>query len=142
MPPSRVVRSPAITSVVVVPTSLPNGRVEITIAYAYTLGQAAQIPILIRTTRGTITGPVAARVVATGMGERGVPSEVLVRTLATESAVVAASQTRTTAVSWDGRDEKGELVPGDAYVLVIEFQFDAAGQVSRANANATLQWNP
>lgn len=141
-PPSRVTRSPASQSSVVVPTTLPNGRVEITIAYAYALGQAAKIPILIRTTRGTITGPVGARVLAIGMGERGVPSEVLVRTLAIESAVVPAGQTRTTAVSWDGRDEKSQIVPGDAYVLVVEFQIDAGGQVSKANANATLQWNP
>lgn len=140
--PSWVTRNPATPSVIVVPTTLPNGRVEITIAYAYTLGQPSKIPILIRTTRGTITGPVAARVVATGMGERGVPSEVLVRTLPTVSAVVVAGQLRTTTVSWDGRDEKGELVPGDAYVLIVEFQIESAGQVSKASANATMQWNP
>jgi hypothetical protein len=141
-PPSRATRSAASASVFVVPAALPNGRVEFTIAYAYTLGQASKIPILIRTTRGTITGPVAARVVATGMGERGVPSEVLVRTLSAESAVVAAGQARTTTLAWDGRDENGEIVPGDAYVLVVEFQIDVAGQVSKVNANATLQWNP
>ena len=140
--PSRVPRSPTTSSVIVVPTTLPNGRVEITIAYAHTVGQSSTIPILIRTTRGTITGPVAARVVATGMGERGVPSEVLVRTLAVESAVVGAGQSRTTTLSWDGRDEKGELVPGDAYVLVVEFQSDTGSQVSKINANATMQWNP
>lgn len=140
--PSRVPRSPATSSVIVVPTTLPNGRVEITISYAYTIGQPSKIPMLIRTTRGTITGPLAARVVATGMGERGVPSEVLVRTLPIESAVVVVGQSRTTTVSWDGRDEKGELVPGDAYVLVIEFQSDTGGQVSKVNANATMQWNP
>lgn len=106
--PSRLPRTPATPSVFVVPTTLPNGRVEISIVYAYTLGQTSKIPILIRTTRGTITGPVAARVVATGMGERGVPSEVLVRTLPIESAVVVAGQSRTTTVSWDGRDEKGD----------------------------------
>lgn len=142
-PPSRPTPTAATAAVIVVPTTLPNGRVEITIAYAYTLGQAAKIPILIRTNRGTITGPLAARVVATGMGERGTPSEVLVRTLPTESATVAAGQTQTTALSWDGRDEKGDVVPGDAYVLVVEFQIDAAGQQAfKVNANATLHWNP
>ncbi len=41
------------------------GRVDVSVAHAYTLGVAANIPISVRTTRGMITGPLAARVVAT-----------------------------------------------------------------------------
>ena len=52
-------------ALIVVPTSLGSGRVEVRVAHAYTLGVAANIPISVRTTRGMITGPLAARVVAT-----------------------------------------------------------------------------
>lgn len=53
-----------------VPTNLANGRVEIAIVEAYSLGVTASIPITISATRRTIRGPIAARVVTTGMGGR------------------------------------------------------------------------
>ncbi|MEP6693719.1 MAG: hypothetical protein ABJB39_03655 [Chloroflexota bacterium] len=113
-----------------------------TIAPAYTLGTPASMPVSVMTTRGSISGPTAARIVATGMGGRGVPSEVLVRNLALAAVAASAGERRTTAVSWDGRDEAGTLVPGDAYVLILEFRLDGAGAVTAGRATATLQWNP
>ena len=139
-PPVRP--APTRATVVVVPTSFGSARVEIAIAYEYKLGVRATIPITIRATRGTIAGPLAARVVAAGFGEHGTPSEVLVRNLMTEPAIVVrAGEARATEVSWDGRDEKGIVVPADAYVLVVDFQIDDGGRSTRANAAAAFQWN-
>src|SRR5439155_20915438 len=54
----------------VIPTQLANGRVELTIQPHYVLGETVRIPVTIATARGTITGPIAARVLASGINER------------------------------------------------------------------------
>jgi hypothetical protein len=125
----------------VIPTQLANGRVELTIRHAYALGATVTVPVAVTATRGTITGPLDARVLASGINEGGAPAEVLVRTLAVTSVVASTGQRRTTMVSWDGRDEHGALVPADAYSLVLEFRVDDAGAGSSARAGATLQMN-
>ena len=119
-------------------SNLPNGRVEIVLQRAYTLGGDATIPLTVVATRGSVAGPVAAKVLASGIGEGG-PAEALVRTLATSAVTAMAGQSRTTSVSWDGHDEKGVLVPADAYSLVLEFDVEDRGSMQRATATATLQ---
>lgn len=133
--------APSLGSSIVVPTTFPNGRVEITVESAYTLGVVATFPVAVGVTRGTITGPVAARVMASGINEGGLPSEVLVRTLAVSPVTVSAGQRRTTSVSWDGRDEQGILVPADAYSLVLELRVVDGGAPRSTTAGATVQMN-
>src|SRR5439155_23190184 len=93
----------------------------------YALGSTVTIPVAISTTRGTITGPLAARVLASGINEGTSPAEVLVRSLVAMSVTAAAGQRRMTSVSWDGLDEPGRLGPADAHSLVLEFHLDGAG---------------
>ena len=93
----------------------------------------------ITATRGSISGPVAAYIYASGIGEGGRPSEVQVRALATSRATIAAGQRRTSTLSWDGRDDHGAVVPSDAYVLVVEVVVDDGGTARTVRAAATLQ---
>ncbi len=133
---------PLATGLIRVPTNLANGRVEITIADSYAIGVVASIPITISATRGTIRGPIAARVVANGMGGRGVPSEVTVRRLKVAPVTASAGGRQATAVTWDGRDEQGIVVPGDAYVLILDMETTDGTGIHVASASVTLQWDP
>ena len=123
----------------VVSTELPNGRVEITIQPSYPLGSTVTIPVAIVATRGSITGPVAARVMASGINEGGLPAEVLVRELATAPLTVTAGSRRSTTLTWDARDAKGVIVPADAYSLVLEMRSDDGGASRTLTAGATLE---
>lgn len=126
-------------SAFVIPTELPNGRVELTIAPRYSLGAAATIPVSIVTTRGTITGPITARVLASGINGPGAAAEVLVRDLTVAPLSVETSTRRSTMVTWDTRDAKGAIVPADAYSLVLEFRSDVLGTTRTVRATATLE---
>ena len=123
----------------VVPTELPNGRVEITIAPAYALGSTITAPVSIVATRGSITGPLTARILASGINEGGAPAEVLVRELVVTPFTVAAGSRRSTTLSWDTRDAKGVIVPADAYSLVVEVRSDDGPSSRTLTAGATLE---
>ena len=125
----------------VIPTALANGRVDVTIRTAFIIGSSATIPVRVSATRGAITGPVTARILASGIGERGSASEVLVATLPVTPVTVKAGQMLTTSVTWDGRDAKGELVPADAYSLRMDFRLEDGTVITDATAGVTLQWD-
>jgi hypothetical protein len=120
----------------VISTQLPNGRVEITVATTYALGAVASIPVTIVVTRGSVTGPVTARVMASGIG---VPAEVLVRDLAVTPLTVGANGRKSTTITWDTRDAKGVVVPVDAYSLVLEVRSLDGGTARMVAATATLE---
>ena len=121
-----------------IPTDLPNGRVEITISPPYALGAVAMIPVAISATRGSVTGPVAARIMAGGISQGGVAAEVLVRELSVKPAVVAANTRGSSTLAWDTRDMNGTIVPADAYTLLIEVRSDDGGTTRTITASATL----
>jgi len=123
----------------VIATELPNGRVEITIAPTYALGSTVTIPVAIVATRGSITGPLEARVMASGINEGGAPAEVLVRELTVSAITVTAGSRRSMTLSWDGRDAKGALVPADAYSLAVAVRSDDGGTSRTLTAGATLE---
>jgi IMP cyclohydrolase len=130
--------TPRPSAVFIIPTELPNGRVEMTVAPSYPLGAVAVIAVRIVVTQGSVTGPLAARVMASGINEGGAPAEVLVRELLVKPTVVAANTRASTTLTWDTRDAKGIVVPPDAYTLVIEVRSDDG--VSRVvTASATLE---
>lgn len=132
----RVSRAPS--AGFVIPGELPNGRAEITVAPSYPVGTALVIPITIAVTRGGITGPMSARIVASGINEGGAPAEVLVRELAVTPLTVTSGR-GSTQVAWDTRDRTGALVPADAYSLVLEFQSDDGGTTRTTQVGATLE---
>ena len=122
----------------VIPADLPNGRAELTIAPSYPIGRPLAIPITVIVTRGTITGPVAARIMASGINEGGSPAEVLVRELAVTPVTVASGR-GSTFVAWDTKDRKGVLVPADAYSLVLEFRSDDGGTTGTSGTSRTTR---
>ena len=122
----------------VISTQLPNGAVEISIATSYALGRTATIPVTVSATRGTVTAPITARILASGIGDANVPSEVLVRDLKVTPVTASANGRASTTLSWDTRDAKGTLVPADAYSLVLEVRSEDAGAVRTFTATATL----
>ena len=122
----------------VIPAELPNGRVEITIVASYPIGTPLAIPITVVVTRGTITGPVTARIMASGINEGGLPAEVLVRELIATPVTVTTGR-RSMVVAWDTKDLKGVLVPADAYSLVLEFRSEDGGTRTVTRAGATVE---
>jgi hypothetical protein len=127
--------------IVVVPTELPNGRVEIALRPSYVLGAGTRVDVTIIVTRGTITGPLDARVMASGINEGGAPAEVLVRRLDATAATITGGRRATATVTWNGEDEFGMRVPADAYVLLLEFESSDGGSTRTVRAAATLQMN-
>ncbi|HEY8758343.1 MAG TPA: hypothetical protein VIN74_07585 [Candidatus Limnocylindria bacterium] len=125
-------------TIFVIPTDLPNGRVEITISPSYALGAVATIPVAISVTRGSATGPLTARIMASGISDGGVPAEVLVRELIVKPAVIAANARASSTLTWDTRDANGIVVPADAYTLLLEVRSDDGSLSRTVTASATL----
>jgi hypothetical protein len=140
-PPSRFTVVPTQPISFVIPTILPNGRVEITIRAAYAIGSSATIPVRLIASRGSVAGPIAARILASGIPKGGRPSEVLVATLTVSAVSAKAGQTAATSVTWNGRDDKNEPVAADAYSLVMDFRLEDGSLTTTGTAGATLQWN-
>src|SRR5687768_5402050 len=138
--PSTIQRT-ATPTVIVVPTVLPNGRVEIRVQPRYVLGAQARVDVTIIATRGTITGPTQARVMASGINEGGAPAEVLVRRLDATAVTATADRRATTFVTWNGEDQSGVRVPADAYVLLLEFESNDGENIRTIRATATLHMN-
>ena len=112
---------------------------ELTIAPSYATGSTITIPVAIVASRGTVTGPVSARILASGINEAGLPAEVLVRELVTTPITVTGGSRRTVTLSWDTRDTKGVVVPADAYSLVLEVRSEDGGASHTVTAGATLE---
>jgi hypothetical protein len=138
--PPTTVRT-ATPTVIVVPTELPNGRIEIALRPMYVLGGATRVDVTIIATRGSITGPTEARVMASGINEGGSPAEVLVRRLDAQAATITAGKRGTATLTWNGEDELGVRVPADAYVLLLEFESNDGDSRRTVRATATLQMN-
>ena len=138
--PLTTVRT-ATPTVIVVPTELPNGRIEIALRPTYVLGAATRVDVTIIATRGSITGPTEARVMASGINEGGSPAEVLVRRLDAQAATITAGKRATATLTWNGEDELGVRVPADAYVLLLEFESNDGDSTRTIRATATLQMN-
>jgi hypothetical protein len=131
----------ATPTIVVVPTELPNGRVEIAVRPRYVLGAGTRVDVTIIATRGSITGPTEARVMASGPSEDGPPAEVLVRRLDAQAATITPGKSATATLTWNGEDEFGARVPADAYVLLLEFESNDGDVTRTVRATATLQMN-
>jgi hypothetical protein len=135
-PQSGPIQRTATPAIIIVPTVLPNGRVDIAVRPNYSLGQPTRIDVTLVATRGTITGPTEARVLASGIS-----AEVLVRRLDATAATATADRRATTFVTWNGQDQFGVRVPADAYVLVLEFESKDGANTRTIRATATLQMN-
>jgi hypothetical protein len=114
----------------VIPTIVPNGKVDVIVKPTYTVGETIRATIRLSPTTGTLRGPLAAFVQASGFH-----GTATVRHLAIDPVSVSSGSAEV-AVSWDMRDDAGTTVGSDDYSLVFDV-IDDAGRTT--TVGATLQ---
>jgi len=115
---------------VVIPTTVPNGKVEVVLKAAYTVGQPVRATIRLSPRTGTLRGPLDPFIQASGFH-----GTATVRHLAVNPVSVTAGSADV-AVVWDMRDDSGTAVGSDDYSLVFSV-IDDAGRTTPVGA--TLQ---
>jgi hypothetical protein len=123
-------RSPTTTEDLVIPTTVPNGKVEVVVKRGYTLGETVRATVRLIPTTGTLRGPVDPFIQASGFN-----ATVTVRHLVVDPVTVSARSSDVVVV-WDMRDDSGQPVGGDDYSLVFDV-VDNAGRTS--TVGTTLQ---
>jgi hypothetical protein len=124
------VRTAVPISDLVIPTTVPNGKVEVVVKSGYTVGETIQATIRLRPTTGTLRGPLDPLIQASGF--HGTATE---RHLAVSPISVNAGS-GDVVVLWDMRDDTGTAVGSDDYSLV----FNVVDDVGRTTTvGATLQ---
>ena len=115
-PPARTA-SPV--SDLVIPTTVPNGKVEVVVKPTYTAGETIRATIRLAPTTGTLRGPLDPFIQASGFH-----GTATVRRLAVDPISVTAGSAEV-VVSWDMRDDGGAAVGSDDYSLVFNVMDDA-----------------
>jgi hypothetical protein len=123
------VTAPPITDLVI-PTTVPNGKVEVVVKPTYTVGQPVRATIRLIPRTGTLRGPLDPFIQASGFH-----GTATVRHLAVDPVSVTAGSIEV-AIVWDMRDDSGQVVGGDDYSLVFSV-IDDAGRTTPVGA--TLQ---
>ena len=126
-PPART--SAPVTDLVV-PTTVPNGRVDVIVKPTYAVGESVRATIRLSPTTGTLRGPLDPFVQASGFH-----GTATVRHLIIDPISVSAGSADV-VVLWDMRDDAGTAVGSDDYSLVFNV-IDDAGR--RTTVGATLQ---
>ena len=124
------VRTALPVSDLVIPTTVPNGKVEVVVKPTYTVGETIRATIRLAPTTGTLRGPLDPFIQASGFH-----GTATVRHLATGPISVTAGS-GDVAVTWDMRDDGGAAVGADDYSLVFDV-IDDAGRTT--TVGATLQ---
>jgi hypothetical protein len=125
-----VTRSPTTTDDLVIPTTVPNGKVEVVVKRGDAVGETVRATVRLIPTTGTLRGPVDPFIQASGFN-----ATVTVRHLAVNPVTVSARSSDVVVV-WDLRDDSGQPVGGDDYSLVFDV-IDNAGRTS--TVGTTLQ---
>jgi hypothetical protein len=115
--PERMSAAPV--SDLVIPTTVPNGKVEVIVKATYTVGATIRATIRLTPTTGTLRGPLDPFVQASGFH-----GTATVRHLAVDPISVAAGSGEVVVV-WDMRDDTGAAVSSDDYSLVFNVVDDA-----------------
>jgi hypothetical protein len=114
----------------VIPTTVPNGKVDVVVKATYTVGETIRATIRLSPTTGTLRGPLDPFVQASGFH-----GTATVRHLAVDPISVGAGSAEV-VVLWDMRDDSGAAVGSDDYSLVFNV-IDDAGRTT--TVGATLQ---
>ena len=121
------VRTSAPPGDLVIPTTVPNGKVDVIVKPTYTVGETIRATIRLSPTTGTLRGPLDPFVQASGFH-----GTATVRHLAIDPITVAAGSADV-AVLWDMRDDAGTAVGSDDYSLVFNV-IDDAGRATTVGA--------
>jgi hypothetical protein len=124
------VRASAPVGELVVPTTVPNGKVDVIVKPTYTVGETIRATVRLSPATGTLRGPLAPFIQASGFH-----GTATVRHLDIDPISVTAGSADV-AVVWDMRDDGGNAVGSDDYSLVFNV-IDDAGRTT--TVGATLQ---
>jgi len=113
----------------VLPTTVPNGKVEVVVKSTYTVGETIRATVRLIPATGSLRGPVDPYIQASGFH-----GTATVRHLAMDPITVSAAGE--TVVLWDMRDDSGKDVGSDDYSLVFSV-IDNSGRTT--TVGATLQ---
>jgi hypothetical protein len=126
-PPAR---TNAPVSDLVIPTAVPNGKVEVVVRSSYAVGETVRATIRLSPSTGTLRGPLEPFIQASGFH-----GTATVRRLAVDAISVNAGSGEVPIV-WDMRDDAGQAVGSDDYSLVFKV-VDDSGRAT--TVGATLQ---
>jgi hypothetical protein len=115
----------------VIPTTVPNGTVEVIVKRGYTVGETVSVTVRLRPTSGTLRGPLDPFIQASGFS-----GTATVRRLAVDPVSANAGTAQMAVVVWDMRDDAGTVVGGDDYSLVFNVTDDSGRTTT---VGATLQ---
>ena len=126
-PPARTL---APVGDLVIPTTVPNGKVDVIVKPTYPVGETIRATIRLSATTGTLRGPLGPFVQASGFH-----GTATVKHLTVDPISVGAGSAEV-VVLWDMRDDAGTAVGSDDYSLVFNV-IDDSGRTT--TVGATLQ---
>jgi hypothetical protein len=128
--PAPPARTGSPVSDLVIPTTVPNGKVEVLVKPMYTVGETIRATIRLAPTTGSLRGPLDPFIQASGFH-----GTATVRRLVVDPISVTAGAAEV-GVLWDMRDDGGKQVGSDDYSLVFNV-IDDAGRTT--TVGTTLQ---
>ena len=123
-------RTGAPVSDLVIPTTVPNGKVEVVVKSTYAVGETIRATVRLLPSKGSLRGPLDPYIQASGFH-----GTATVRRLSIDPISVNAGSAET-VVLWDMRDDSGKSVGSDDYSLVFNV-IDDSGRTT--TVGATLQ---
>lgn len=123
--------TPTPVSDLVLPTTVPNGKVEVVVKSRYAVGDTIRATVRLIPTTGMLRGPLDTYVQASGFH-----GTATVRHLAVEPISANAGAPVAVEFLWDMRDDAGQPVGSDDYSLVFTV-IDNSGRGT--TVGATLQ---
>ena len=123
-------RTGAPISDLVIPTTVPNGKVEVVVKGTYTVGETVRATVRLLPATGSLRGPLDPFIQASGFH-----GTATVRHLSVDPISVNAGSAEA-VVQWDMRDDSGKAVGSDDYSLVFSV-IDDSGRTT--SVGATLQ---
>jgi hypothetical protein len=111
------------TGDLVIPTTVPNGKVEVVVKRLYAIGETVRATIRLRPATGTLRGPLDPFIQASGFHGTATVKHLVV------DPIIANAASAEVVVLWDMRDDSGVAVGGDDYSLVFNV-IDDAGRMT------------
>src|SRR5687768_7027513 len=97
-----------LVSDLVIPTTVPNGTVDVIVKRGYAVGETVSATLRLRPTSGTLRGPLDTFIQASGFS-----GTATVRRLIVDPVLANAGTAQMAVVVWDMRDDAGTVVGGD-----------------------------
>ncbi len=125
--------TPSPSAPLVVPATVPNGRVEMVLRPTYGLGEHVKITVRLLPSSGTLRGPLQPYIQASGFH-----GTAIVRHLVAIPVTASAGGTGETDLTWDQTDDARRAVPADDYSVVLAF-LDDLGRRTTVGATITVR---